>query len=61
MLVGNLPFEDTHIATLFAKIKTAKFQIPNFVPEMAQDFINKLLQPYPPARIKLEDIKTEPW
>ena len=35
MLVGNLPFEDPHIATLFAKIKTAKFQIPNFVSEKA--------------------------
>ena len=46
---------------LIARIKKAKFHMPNDISNAARDLINRLLQPLPIKRLKLEEIIDHPW
>ena len=41
--IGTLPFDDESIGDLFAKIKEARFFMPNFICEEAKDLVNRML------------------
>ena len=61
MLAGQLPFDEEKMPNLIARIKKAKYYMPNDISEGARDLINRLLQPLPIKRLKLEEIIDHPW
>ena len=61
MLCGKLPFDDEKIDVLYKKIKSGNYIIPNFLSDIAQDVIRKILTVNPEKRIKLKDLKLHPF
>eukprot|EP01080_Neovahlkampfia_damariscottae_P007649 gene7649-11970_t len=61
LLCGKLPFDEESISSLFDKIKTANYQMPDFVSKGAKDLINKMLQVDPLKRATIADIKNDDW
>ena len=61
MVCGSLPFDDEHFPKLYKAIKQGKYHMPNFISPEVQDLINRMLQPNPIKRIKINEIKDHPW
>ena len=61
MICGSLPFDDEHLAQLFAKIKKGNYHLPRSIPRDAKDLIQRMLQTNPVKRIKLSEIKRHRW
>ncbi|KAF1811914.1 serine/threonine-protein kinase-like protein [Eremomyces bilateralis CBS 781.70] len=59
-LVGEAPFEDTHVMTQ-RRIVRCEMTIPGFVSSEARDLIKRLLVLDPEKRIALEEIERHPW
>lgn len=61
LLAGFLPFDESTIVQLFAKIQNADFTYPSwFTPEL-RSLLNQMLVADPKARITLSQLKTHPW
>lgn len=43
MLSGQLPFDEDHVPSLFARIKEARYYMPNSISDEAKDLICRLL------------------
>jgi BR serine/threonine kinase len=56
LLAGRLPFDDTSVRALVAKIKRGRYVMPEF-PEPLQDLISRMLTREPEKRIRIEEIK----
>ena len=61
MLVGNLPFDDQELNTLYEHIKIGTFYIPSNLSLESIDFLKKILQVNPDKRIYIEEIKKHVW
>ena len=61
MIAGYLPFEEETIPALFAKIKRARYTIPDFFSEKAKDLVGKILVTNPDERLTLEDLQNHEW
>ena len=61
LLAGYLPFDENNISALFAKIKSASYQIPSQFSDDSKDLIQRMLNPDPIARITIKQIKQHPW
>lgn len=61
LLVGSLPFDDEHVPTLFRKIKSGVFHVPNTVSPGAESLIRGLLQVDPIKRIDADGVKDHEW
>ena len=61
MLVGNLPFDDQELNTLYQHIKIGTFYIPSNLSLESIDFLKKILQVNPDKRINIEEIKKHVW
>ena len=61
LLSGTLPFDETNMPSLIAKVKTAKFVIPYHLSPLATDLIKKLLIVNPMLRLSLNEIFAHPW
>ncbi|CAG9316934.1 PRKAA2_3 [Blepharisma stoltei] len=61
LLAGHLPFDDSSIPSLFAKIKAASFNMPYHFSDAVKDLIIRMLKPDPIARITINQIKKHPW
>ena len=63
MICGFLPFEneDNDNEKLYKKIINGKFNIPNFVSELAKDLIKRILVTNPNNRFNINQIKNHPW
>lgn len=57
MLSGQLPFDEEEMPKLFHRIKKSKYYMPKYISDDAKDLINRLLQPLPIKRIKIDEIK----
>lgn len=57
MLVGSLPFEDNNYDSLYKKIVSGKFNLPDYLSKSSRDLIKKILCIDPDKRIKIEEIK----
>ncbi len=61
LLAGFLPFDESTIVQLFAKIQNADFTYPSwFTPEL-RSLLNQMLVADPKARITLSQLKSHPW
>ena len=61
LVAGQLPFDESTIPTLFAKIKTARFEIPYSFSEPLRDLIMRILNVDPIARITGSELWSHPW
>ncbi|KAF2502714.1 Pkinase-domain-containing protein [Lophium mytilinum] len=61
LLAGRLPFDDDYIPTLFKKIASGNYSIPQFIPPGANQLIKKMLQVNPVHRITIAEIRQDPW
>ena len=61
MIAGYLPFEEETIPALFAKIKRARYTIPDFFSPAAKDLLSRILVADPNARLTLENVEKHDW
>ncbi|XP_074601312.1 AMP-activated protein kinase alpha subunit [Brevipalpus obovatus] len=61
LLCGTLPFDDDHVPTLFRKIRSGNFNIPDYLDKSAVDLLVHMLQVDPMKRATMEDIKNHEW
>jgi len=61
LLCGTLPFDDEHVPTLFRKIKSGVFPIPEYLNKSVVSLLTSMLQVDPLKRATIEDIKKHDW
>lgn len=61
LLAGFLPFDESTIVALFAKIQNADFTYPSWFSPEVRSLLDQMLVADPKARINLTQIKAHPW
>lgn len=61
LLCGTLPFDDEHVPTLFRKIKSGIFPIPEYLNKQVVNLVCQMLQVDPLKRANMEEIKKHEW
>jgi hypothetical protein len=61
LLAGFLPFDESTIVALFAKIQSADFTYPSWFSAEARSLIDQMLVADPKARLSIAQIRTHPW
>ncbi|GAB7350012.1 hypothetical protein MBLNU459_g0687t1 [Dothideomycetes sp. NU459] len=61
LLCARLPFDDEYIPTLFKKIQSGSYHMPNYISSGAGKLIKRMLQVHPVNRITIEEIRQDPW
>ncbi|OZJ05789.1 hypothetical protein BZG36_01277 [Bifiguratus adelaidae] len=61
MLSGKLPFQSENMPELFEKISNGQYAKSRFIPQLAQDVINWMLQVAPQDRATAASILQHPW
>ncbi|SSD60368.1 uncharacterized protein SCODWIG_02129 [Saccharomycodes ludwigii] len=60
LLTGHLPFNDTDVKILLAKVQTGSFDVPSYLSNEAKDLICKMIVVSPKKRIVIDDILEHP-
>ncbi|XP_052264663.1 5'-AMP-activated protein kinase catalytic subunit alpha-2-like isoform X13 [Dreissena polymorpha] len=61
LLCGTLPFDDEHVPTLFRKIKSGIFNIPDYLNKEVVNLLCHMLQVDPLKRATMKDIREHDW
>ncbi|CDW60577.1 5' AMP activated protein kinase catalytic [Trichuris trichiura] len=61
LLCGTLPFDDEHVPTLFRKIKSGVFPIPDYLEKSAVNLVVHMLQVDPIKRATIKDVIAHEW
>ncbi|XP_020272426.1 CBL-interacting protein kinase 8 [Asparagus officinalis] len=61
LMAGYLPFDDVDLGTLYSKIEKAEFSFPSWFSLGAKSLIQRILDPCPDSRIRMEEIKSDEW
>lgn len=61
LLAGFLPFDETTIVALFAKIQAADFTYPSWFSPEVRALLDKILVADPAKRISLTEVAQDPW
>ncbi|GER40242.1 CBL-interacting protein kinase 8 [Striga asiatica] len=61
LMAGYLPFDEIDLTTLYGKIENAEFSCPSWFPLGAKYLIQRILDPNPETRIRIEDIRNDEW
>jgi 5'-AMP-activated protein kinase catalytic alpha subunit len=61
LLCGTLPFDDEHVPTLFRKIKSGIFPIPDYLNKVVVGLLCRMLHVDPMKRATIDDIKKHDW
>jgi len=61
LLCGTLPFDDEHVTTLFKKIKSGVFPIPDYLNSKVVSLLCHMLQTDPMKRATVDDIRKHEW
>merc|ERR1712004_113228 len=61
LLCGTLPFDDEHVPTLFRKIKSGVFPIPDYLNKNVVSLLCHMLQTDPMKRATADDIHKHEW
>jgi len=61
LVAGHLPFDESTIPALFAKIKSAIYELPYYFSPALRDLVCRILQVDPVARITCSQIRKHPW
>ncbi|OTF78753.1 hypothetical protein BLA29_008229 [Euroglyphus maynei] len=60
-LTGSAPFESNDSQATYERIVTLKFSFPDYLSDLAKDFISKLLVLMPQKRMQLVDAAEHDW
>ncbi|XP_054805611.1 CBL-interacting protein kinase 24 [Prosopis cineraria] len=61
LMAGYLPFEEPNLPALFERINAAAFKCPFWFSAGAETLLHKILDPNPKTRIRIEEIRRDPW
>jgi len=61
LLCGTLPFDDEHVPSLFRKIKSGVFPIPDYLNKKVVSMLCHMLQTDPMKRATIDDIRKHEW
>ncbi|XP_074263645.1 CBL-interacting serine/threonine-protein kinase 8 [Silene latifolia] len=61
LMAGYLPFDELDLTTLYFKIENADFSFPSWFSAGAKSLIQRMLDPNPETRIRMEEIKDDEW
>ncbi|KAK0424398.1 hypothetical protein QR680_008655 [Steinernema hermaphroditum] len=61
LLCGTLPFDDEHVPTLFRKIKSGIFPIPDYLEKSLVNLLLHMLQVDPMKRATIKDVINHEW
>ncbi|WCJ29622.1 CBL-interacting protein kinase 24 [Euphorbia peplus] len=61
LMAGYLPFDEIDLPTLYKKINAAEYTCPFWFSPGAKALIDRILNPNPRTRIKIEGIRKNPW
>ncbi|CAL0330496.1 unnamed protein product [Lupinus luteus] len=61
LMAGYLPFQEADLPMLYKRISAAEFVCPVWFSTGAKTLIHKILDPNPKTRIKIEEIRKDPW
>lgn len=61
LLAGFLPFDESTIVALFAKIQSADFTYPSWFSTEVRSLLDQMLVADPHSRISIANIKNHPW
>lgn len=61
LLAGFLPFDESTIVALFAKIQNADFTYPSWFTPEVRSLLDQMLVADPKARISIAQLKAHPW
>ncbi|KAI1719989.1 protein kinase domain-containing protein [Ditylenchus destructor] len=61
LLCGTLPFDDEHVPTLFRKIKSGIFPIPDYLEKSVVNLLLHMLQVDPMKRATIKDVINHDW
>ncbi|CAH2079999.1 unnamed protein product [Thlaspi arvense] len=61
ILAGFLPFSETDLPALYRKINAAEFSCPPWFSAEVKSLIQRILDPNPKTRIKIQGIRKDPW
>lgn len=61
LLAGFLPFDETTIVALFAKIQAADFTYPSWFSDEVKALLDKVLVADPTQRVSLAELSQDPW
>jgi len=61
LLCGTLPFDDEHVPTLFRKIKSGIFPIPDYLDKSVVNLLLHMLQIDPMKRATIKDVINHDW
>lgn len=61
LLAGFLPFDESTITALFAKIQAAEFTYPSWFSPEVREFLDGILVADPKARTSVGEMRTKPW
>ncbi|XP_078428010.1 protein kinase superfamily protein isoform X2 [Wolffia australiana] len=61
LMAGYLPFDEHDLPSLLRKTKAAEFSCPLWFSLEAGSLIRRILDPNPKTRIRMGEIKTDPW
>ena len=61
LLCGTLPFDDEHVPTLFRKIKSGIFPIPDYLEKNVVNLLLHMLQVDPMKRANIKDVINHDW
>uniref|UniRef100_A0A914E2X9 non-specific serine/threonine protein kinase n=1 Tax=Acrobeloides nanus TaxID=290746 RepID=A0A914E2X9_9BILA len=61
LLCGTLPFDDEHVPTLFRKIKSGIFPVPDYLDKSVVNLLLHMLQVDPMKRATIKDVIQHEW
>ncbi|KAA8528395.1 hypothetical protein F0562_035750 [Nyssa sinensis] len=61
LMAGYLPFDEIDLTTLYSKIEKAEFSCPSWFPVGAKSLIQRILDPNPATRTRIEEIRNDKW
>jgi 5'-AMP-activated protein kinase catalytic alpha subunit len=61
LLCGTLPFDDEHVPTLFRKIKSGLFSVPDYLNRSSVNLVKRMLQVDPIKRATIKDVREHEW
>ncbi|KAJ7634797.1 Pkinase-domain-containing protein [Roridomyces roridus] len=61
LLTGRLPFDDKNVKVLLSKVKSGKYEMPNWIDPLAMDLLARMLVVDVSRRITIPEILCHPW
>ncbi|WZY72934.1 CBL-interacting serine/threonine-protein kinase 7 [Brassica rapa] len=61
LLVGEVPFDDSNIASMYRKIQRRDYKFPSWISKQAKSIIYQMLDPNPVTRMGIETVMKTAW